>query len=166
MFMKKNIGKILAVILVVSVLATVLCACVPSNFTKAEANLKENGYVATTVGNGELVNGANAMAKVAAAALDVTLTGKCDNIVTGVSKDGKQSVTIYYFDNTKDARAFNKAYKANVKKAKDELKKQKDAGNISEDDYKKALEDMKDGKFGVSGKAFYYGTKAAVKACN
>lgn len=166
MFMKKNIGKILAVILVVSVLATVLCACVPSNFTKAEANLKENGYVATTVGNGELVNGANAMAKVAAAALDVTLTGKCDNIVTGVSKDGKQSVTIYYFDNTKDARAFNKAYKANVKKAKDELKKQKDAGNISEDDYKKALEDMKDSKFGVSGKAFYYGTKAAVKACN
>lgn len=164
--MKKNIGKILAVILVVSVLATVLCACVPSNFTKAEANLKENGYVATTVGNGELVNGANAMAKVAAAALDVTLTGKCNNIVTGVSKDGKQSVTIYYFDNTKDARAFNKAYKANVKKAKDELKKQKDAGNISEDDYKKALEDMKDSKFGVSGKAFYYGTKAAVKACN
>lgn len=164
--MKKNIGKILAVILVVSVLATVLCACVPSNFTKAEANLKENGYVATTVGNGELVNGANAMAKVAAAALDVTLTGKCDNIVTGVSKDGKQSVTIYYFDNTKDARAFNKAYKANVKKAKDELKKQKDAGNISEDDYKKALEDMKNNKFGVSGKAFYYGTKAAVKACN
>lgn len=164
--MKKNIGKILAVILVVSVLATVLCACVPSNFTKAEANLKENGYVATTVGNGELVNGANAMAKVAAAALDVTLTGKCDNIVTGVSKDGKQSVTIYYFDNTKDARAFNKAYKANVKKAKDELKKQKDAGNISEDDYKKALEELKDGKFGVSGKAFYAGTKAAVKACN
>lgn len=164
--MKKNIGKILAVILVVALLATVLCACVPSNFTKAEANLKENGYVATTVGNGELVNGANAMAKVAAAALDVTLTGKCDNIVTGVSKDGKQSVTIYYFDNTKDARAFNKAYKANVKKAKDELKKQKDAGNISEDDYKKALEDMKNNKFGVSGKAFYAGTKAAVKAAN
>lgn len=164
--MKKNIGKILAVILVVSVLATVLCACVPSKFTKAEANLKENGYAATTVGNGELVNGANAMAKVAAAALDVTLTSKCDNIVTGVSKDGKQSVTIYYFDNAKDARAFNKAYKANVKKAKDELKKQKDAGKISEDDYKKALEDMKNNKFGVSGKAFYAGTKAAVKACN
>lgn len=164
--MKKNIGKILAVILVVSVLATVLCACVPSKFTKAEANLKENGYAATTVGNGDLVNGANAAAKVAAAALDVTLTGKCEAIVKGVSKDGKQSVTIYYFDNAKDARAFNKAYKANVKKTKDELKKQKDAGNISEDDYKKALENMKDNKFGVSGKAFYAGTKAAVKACN
>lgn len=164
--MKKNIGKILAVILVVALLATVLCACVPSKFTKAEANLKENGYVATTVGNGELVNGANAAAKAAAAALDVTMTGKCDNIVTGVSKDGKQSVTIYYFDNAKDARAFNKAYKANVKKDKDELKKQKDAGKISEDDYKKALESMKDRKFGVSGKAFYFGTKAAIKACN
>lgn len=36
--MKKNIGKILAVILVVALLATVLCACVPSKFTKAEAN--------------------------------------------------------------------------------------------------------------------------------
>lgn len=164
--MKKNIGKILAVILVVALLATVLCACVPSNFTKAKENLEGDNYVVTVVGNGDLVNGANAMAKVAAAAYDVTLTGKCDNIVTGVSKDGKQSVTIYYFDNAKDAKAFNKACKANVKKAKDELKKQKDAGKISEDDYKKALEEMKDGKFGVSGKAFYIGTKAAVKACN
>ena len=164
--MKKNIGKFLAVILVVALLATVLCACVPSKFTKAEANLKANGYTATTVGNGDLVNGANAAAKLTAAALDVTLTGKCDNIVTGVSKDGKQTVTIYYFDNAKDAKAFNKAYKAKVKEAKEELKKQKDAGKISEDDYKKALEEMKDGKFGVSGKAFYTGTKAAVKACN
>lgn len=164
--MKKNIGKILAVILVVALLATVLCACVPSNFSKAEANLKANGYTATTVGNGDLVNGANAAAKVAAAAYDITLTGKCDNIVTGVSEDGKQSVTIYYFDNAKDAKAFNKACKVKIKEAKDELKKQKDAGNISEDDYKKALEEMKDVKFGVSGKAFYYGTKAAVKACN
>ena len=108
--MKKNIGKILAVILVVALLATVLCACVPSDFSKAAANLKENGYTAATVGNGDLVNGANAAAKVAAAAYDITLTGKCDNIVTGVSEDGKQSVTIYYFDNAKDARAFNKAY--------------------------------------------------------
>ena len=164
--MKKNIGKILAVILVVSVLATVLCACVPSKFTKAEANLKENGYVAETLENGDIANGANAAAKLAAATLDVTLTGKCEAIVKGFSKDGKQTVTIYYFDNAKDAKAFNKACKADLKKAKDELKKQKDAGNISEDDYKKALEDMKDSKFGVSGKAFYYGTKAAVKACN
>lgn len=164
--MKKNIGKILAVILVVSVLATVLCACVPSKFTKAEANLKKNGYAAETLENGDIANGANAIAKVTAAALDVTMTGKCEAIVKGFSKDGKQSVTIYYFDNAKDAKAFNKACKANAKKDKDELKKQKDAGNISEEDYKKALEDMKDSKFGVSGKAFYYGTKAAVKACN
>ena len=164
--MKKNIGKILAVILVVALLATVLCACVPSDFSKAEANLKANGYVAETFENGDIANGANAMAKLAAAAYDITLTGKCEAIVKGFSKDGKQSVTIYYFDNAKDARAFNKAYKANAKKAKDELKKQKDAGKISEDDYKKALEDMKNNKFGVSGKAFYAGTKAAVKACN
>lgn len=164
--MKKNLGKILAVILVVALLATVLCACVPSKFTKAESNLKDNNYVVTVLENGSVVNAANVFAKTAAAAFDVTMTGKCDNVVTGVSKDGKQSVTIYYFDNAKDARAFNKAYKAQVKKAKDELKKQKDAGKISEDDYKKALEDMKNNKFGVSGKAFYAGTKAAVKACN
>lgn len=164
--MKKNIGKILAVILVVSVLATVLCACVPSKFTKAEANLKENGYVAETLENGDIANGANAAAKVFAATLDVTMTGKCEAIVKGFSKDGKQTVTIYYFDNAKDAKAFNKAYKAKVKKAKDELKKAKDSGDLTESEYKEALEDMKDGKFGVSGKAFYFGTKAAVKACN
>jgi len=133
---------------------------------KAKENLEGDNYVVTVVGNGDLVNGANAAAKIAAAAYDVTLTGKCDNIVTGVSKDGKQTVTIYYFDNAKDAKAFNKAYKAKVKEAKEELKKQKDAGNISEDDYKKALEEMKDSKFGVSGKAFYTGTKAGVKAAN
>ena len=117
--MKKNIGKILAVILVVALLATVLCACVPSDFSKAEANLKANGYVAETFENGDIANGANAMAKLAAAAYDITLTGKCEAIVKGFSKDGKQSVTIYYFDNAKDAKAFNKSCKANVKKAKD-----------------------------------------------
>ena len=164
--MKKNIGKILAVILVVALLATALCACVPSDFSTAAANLQATGYVAETFENGDIANGANAMAKLAAAAYDITLTGKCEAIVKGFSKDGKQSVTIYYFDNAKDAKAFNKACKADLKKAKDELKKQKDAGNISEDDYKKALAEMKDVKFGVSGKAFYYGTKAAVKACN
>ena len=42
--MKKNIGKILAVILVVALLATVLCACVPSDPAKAKANLEKNGY--------------------------------------------------------------------------------------------------------------------------
>jgi len=164
--MKKNIGKILAVILVVAVLATVLCACVPSKFTKAKENLEGNNYVVTVLENGDLVNGANAYAQLTAATLDVTLTGKCETVVTGVSKDAKESVTIYYFDNAKDAKAFNKAYKAKAKEAKEELKKQKDAGNISEADYKELLEDMKNSKFGVSGKAFYLGTKAGVKAAN
>ena len=164
--MKKNIGKILAVILVVSVLATVLCACVPSKFTKAEANLKKNGYVATVIENGDVVNGANAMAVLAAEHYGIKLTGKCEAVVTGVSKDGKQNVTIYYFDNAKDAKAFKKAYKADVKKAKDELKKAKDSGELSESEYKEMLNEIKGSKYGVSGKAFYLGDKEAVKACN
>ena len=39
--MKKNIGKILAVILVVALLATVLCACNAESFTK---KLEKKGY--------------------------------------------------------------------------------------------------------------------------
>ena len=38
--------------------------------------------------------------------------------------------------------------------------------DITEEEYKESLEDMKNFKFGVSGKAFYFGTKEAVKACN
>ena len=164
--MKKNIGKILAVILVVAVLATVLCACVPSKFTKAKENLEGNNYVVTVLENGDLVNGANAYAQLTAAALDVTLTGKCETVVTGLSKDGKQSVTIFYFDNAKDAKAFNKATKAEMKKYKEELKKQKDEGKLTDAEYKEELNELKDSKFGVSGKAFYTGTKAGVKAAN
>ena len=162
--MKKNVGKIIAVILVVALLSAVLAACVPSDFSKAKENLEKNGYVATVVENGSIANAANAAAVLAATAFGVTLTGKCDAVVTGTN--GDNGVTIYYFDNTTDAKAFNKVYKEKTKAAKEELKKAKDNGDITEEEYKESLEDMKNFKFGVSGKAFYFGTKEAVKACN
>ena len=43
--MKKNIGKILAVILVVALLATVLCACNAESYQK---KLEKKGYSVTT----------------------------------------------------------------------------------------------------------------------
>lgn len=43
--MKKNIGKILAVILVVALLATVLCACNAESFTK---KLEKKGYTVSS----------------------------------------------------------------------------------------------------------------------
>lgn len=43
--MKKNIGKILAVILVVALLATVLCACNAESYQK---KLEKKGYAVTT----------------------------------------------------------------------------------------------------------------------
>ena len=80
--MKKNIGKILAVILVVALLATVLCA---ESFTK---KLEKKGY---TVSSAE--------------------TDKEDaSIVWSVSavKSTTEAVTIYKFKTTDDAEKFEK----------------------------------------------------------
>ncbi len=83
--MKKNIGKILAVILVVALLATVLCACNAESFTK---KLEKKGY---TVSSAE--------------------TDKEDaSIVWSVSavKSTTEAVTIYKFKTTYDAEKFEK----------------------------------------------------------
>ena len=43
--MKQNIGKILAVVLIIALCTVFFAACVPSDTEKAKANLKEAGYV-------------------------------------------------------------------------------------------------------------------------
>lgn len=83
--MKKNIGKILAVILVVALLATVLCACNAESYQK---KLEKKGY---TVSSAE--------------------TDKEDaSIVWSVSavKSTTEAVTIYKFKTTDDAEKFEK----------------------------------------------------------
>lgn len=81
--MKKNIGKILAVILVVALLATVLCACNAESYTK---KLEKKGY---TVSSAE--------------------TDKEDaSIVWAVTavKSATETVSIYKFKTTDDAKNF------------------------------------------------------------
>lgn len=162
--MKQNIGKILAVVLIIALCTVFFAACVPSDYSKAEANLKENGYSAVVVENGSLVNAANIAAVAFAATYNVELTGKCNQSVTG--SNGEEGVQIFYFDNSKDATNLKKAVKAEIKKSKEELKTQKDNGKITEAEYNEAMEDAKNINYGSMGKTFWFGTKAGVKAAN
>lgn len=151
--MKKNIGKILAVILVVALLATVLCACVPSDPAKAKENLKKNGYTITP-NIGSILDLGESFG----------VNTKYEEVVAATN--GDEFVTITYFKTTDDAKSFLKELKDNKKESKEKLKKAKDSGDISNDDYKKAIDKMNSYKFGRNGKAVYYGTKAGVKAAN
>lgn len=151
--MKKNFGKIIALVLVVAVLATVLCACVPTDPAKAKEHLKKNGYTVTPSVSGILDFAAN-----------LGINTKYEEVVAATN--GDEYVSIYYFKNADDAKSFLKSFKDKRAAAKDELKKQKDAGKISEENYKKAMDEYKNTKVGRTGKAVYIGTKAGVKACN
>lgn len=151
--MKKNIGKILAVILVVSVLATVLCACVPSDPAKAKENLKKNGYTITPDISGILDLGES-----------FGINTKYEEVV--VATNGDEKVSIVYFKTTDDAKSYLKELKNNRKERKEEIKKAKDEGKIDDAKYKERMKDFNNYKCGRNGKAVYAGTKAGVKACN
>lgn len=151
--MKKNIGKILAVILVVALLATVLCACVPSDPAKAKENLKKNGYTITPDISGILDLGES-----------FGINTKYEEVV--VATNGDEKVSIVYFKTTDDAKSYLKELKNNRKESKEEIKKAKDEGKIDDAKYKELMKDFNNYKCGRNGKAVYAGTKAGVKACN
>ena len=83
--MKKNFGKIIALVLVVAVLATVLCACNAETYSK---KLEKKGYsVASGTSDKE----------------DATIVW---SVVA--TKSLTESVTVYKFKTTEDAEKFEK----------------------------------------------------------
>lgn len=136
--MKKKIGVVLGVALVVVMLAAVLVACVPSDPAKAESNLKDEGYKTVKVEGVAAQMVAGMFTDFAEVDFD-----KVDAIVTGVK--GTDSISMLYF---KDSSAANDYY------------------NKFEPAYKKTMEESKkeDYAFGKSGSVVYFGTTAAVKA--
>lgn len=83
--MKKNLGKILAVILVVALLATVLCACNAESYSK---KLEKKGYTVTS-GTSDKEDATIVWSVVA-------------------TKSLTETVTIYKFKTTEDAEKFEK----------------------------------------------------------
>ena len=134
--MKKTL-TIISVIAIVAILAVALMACVPSDYTKAESNLKDAGYYVASYKEGDpLFKTMTAMF----GAENVTA------IVTGSSKDLEEGITLVYFKDSKSA-----------KNAFEKFKKQ------MEDESKEDSNKDKDYVIKQSGKVIYGGTKKAVK---
>ncbi len=121
----KTFARVLSLALVAVLLCSALIACgkPAKDPKKAVENLKDAGYEASSMEVGGIT------------------------VVTGASEDGKDYVTITYYENKDDAK---KAYDEG-KEAFDELKEAAKEADI-------------DLVYGKSGKMVYYGTKAGVKA--
>lgn len=146
----KKFFRILAATMLLAVMATTLCSCgVPSDATKAKANLEKNGYTVF------MVQG--------------SYKGSIISINTGVEytvtgTNGEESVSIIYYSAKESAdKAYNE-YKEKHDKLLKELKASYDDGKITKENYDKSKAELDNIKFGKSGKVFYSGTKAGVKA--
>lgn len=160
--MKQNLLKALAIVLVIALCAVCFTACVPTDYNKAKANLEANGYQVALIENNGTFGTANAAAMSFAATADVNLTGTCTQIIMAFNEDN--GVLIYYFDNSKDASAFKKAYKTYAEKTKASLKVQKDNGEITEAEYNEQVDEMNNAKYGSFSKVFWMGTADGIKA--
>ena len=135
----KKFFRILAATMLLAVMATTLCSCgVPSDATKAKANLEKNGYTVVM--------------------LQGSYKGSIISINTGVEytvtgTNGEETVSIIYY-----------SAKESADKAYNELKASYDDGKITKENYDKDKAALDNIKFGKSGKVFYSGTKAGVKA--
>lgn len=112
--MKKKIGVVLGVALVVVMLAAVLVACVPSDPDKAVKNLKDADYVAVKLSVSDLPFGDLDENKVSA-------------VVSG-TKLLKDSVTLIYFKDTASAKDFYAELKEDYDKMSDKAKENYDFG--------------------------------------
>ena len=132
----KKVITIISVIAIVAVLAVALMACVPSDYNKAESNLKEADYYVACYKEGDPLFKTMTSAF---GAENVTA------IVTGTSKDLEEGITLVYFKDSKSA-----------KNAFDKFKKQIDDETKEESSDKEYVVKQ-------SGKVIYGGTKKAVK---
>lgn len=148
----KKFFRLLVATMLLAVTATALCSCgVPSDPAKAKANLEKNGYTAASIKGS--YNGSF-----------ISIKTGIEYTVTGIK--GEDNVTIVYFSEKDDAeKAYNEFKDAHDKSLK-ELKDNYSDGKIDKDAYDKAKAALDNVKFGKSGKIFYSGTKAGVKAAN
>lgn len=155
----KNFVKIFAVVLVIAMSVAMFAACVPSDPAKAEANLKEAGYKVIVTSSSSL---GDILGDIGNDLLGDTVPKNVDKTVTA-TKD-KELVSIVYFKDKDSAKTYYDALKAEQTKVKEEVKKEFEAGKLTEAEYKEAQAEMKNTKLGKSGKVVWMGTKEGVKA--
>lgn len=146
----KKFFRLLVATMLIAVMAVSLCSCgVPSDPDKAEANLKKNGYTTTKI-------------KGSYEGPILSIKTGIEYTVTGTK--GEENVVIIYYSEKEDAVKAYDEFKEKHDKSLKELKDTYSDGKISKDDYEKAKAVIDNIKFGKSGKIFYSGTKAGVKA--
>ena len=152
--MKKFLKAMLAAMLI-AITAVTVCSCgVPSDPAKAKKNLKDNKYYAYAY-NPENPSAADDFISTTYKSMmslwGVELKGKCTSFVMGtdvrltdkIMGAPTNYIYIYYFDNFDDPKTIYNKVKAQDSENKDK---------------------SKDTVYKASGKVFYMGTKAAVKA--
>lgn len=157
--MKKNIATIIAIVLVVAMCAVCFAACVPTDASKAQENLKGNGYSVIKLESGTLSGG---ITDILAGLVGDAVPKNWDTIVAG-GKD-KESIVIINFKDADSAKTFYNEMKETKKKASEDLEKEYKDGNITESEYNEIKEELKNTKVGKFLKTVYFGTKEAIKA--
>ena len=154
--MKKRILTIVGVLALAAVLVVSLVACIPSDPSKAEENLKAEGYDVLVV-NSDGIAG-------------LALPDGCVTKVTGtkvLSGDLDDNIVIYYFEDSDAATAYmdkNADWQDEIDVQLDELKDEYDAGEISENDYNSLKDLLENIQMKKQGKIVYRGSADAIKA--
>ena len=154
--MKKKLIVAISVVLVMALMTAVLVACVPEDPADLKAKLEEKGY---TVLEDSGLSG--------------VIGGLFDSGVSStlIARKDDQSVTVVYYEDADKAKAAHEEMKEEYEDAKEEIKELKaEAKKLEGEEKEEALEQIKkleealeSTKFGLSGKALYFGTPDAVK---
>ena len=146
--MKKLLKSLLAVMLIAMMALSFTSCGVARTPEKAEKKLEKAGYTVETTDDEATRTMVAEMYGLKAEDIEVLLT----------ASKGDEYVSIIYCTNAKAAKKIAKELKKEMKEAKEAAEKL--SGTLKEE----AEKELKNTKYGRSGKAVYTGTKAGVKA--
>lgn len=157
--MKKRILTIVGVLALAAVLVVSLVACIPSDPSKAEENLKAEGYDVIVVNSDDALGVAG-----------WALPDGCVTQVTGtkaLSGDLGDNIVIYYFEDSDAATAYmdkNADWQGEIDVQIAELEDAYKAGEISENDFNSMKDLLESVQMKKQGKIVYVGSADAIKA--
>ncbi len=160
--MKKKLFSVVAVLVLTAILTVALVACMPSDYTKAHKNLKEEGYSVasydTNNSTGKVFLAAQEKAISLVYDVNVTLTA----YVTASKDNGENFITVWYCSSNDEAKALHEKVKAGNDKYLAELETEYKKGEITKEEYNNKKSATL--KYGRQGTIVYRGTADAVKA--
>ena len=153
-------------VVLVAVMLTLGCvfasACIPSDYSKAEANLKKKGYDVTVYTKDGLLSG-TVFAAIESA---VEMKGQINCVISASkSVDNKTySGAVYYFSDKEDAKAWANYNKEQLDANKKKAKSDYDNGKITKSEYNDRMTQIKNSVVQNSGKNVYVGDKKTANA--